>query len=75
MKEMASWRSARVASLIPNVLPRATAAACIAPIAGQCWCQTEGGDLANIWGDIFCYTCDGRVALHCVGCCTPRAAE
>jgi hypothetical protein len=57
MKEMAGWRSARIASLIPNLLPSGEAAACVT--RGYCWCQA--GDLAACsTGILYCVTCYGR---------------
>jgi hypothetical protein len=63
MKEIAGWRSARVASLVPNVLPKAEAAACIGP--RECWCYVGSVNLASCSdGAYYCTTCYGRAAYQ-----------
>jgi hypothetical protein len=69
MKEMASWRGARVASLIPNILPKAQAAACVLP-TGSCWCSAACSWCASCRGNLYCINCNGRVVYHgsCSAC-------
>jgi hypothetical protein len=60
MKQLANWRGARVASLVPNVLPRAEAAACVT--RGSCWCSCDPIRPADCLSlQIWCLTCYGRV--------------
>ena len=67
MKQLASWRGARIASLVPNVLPKAEAAACIG--ARSCWCSS--GEYADCVGTLYCTSCHGGIVNTgdgCVGC-------
>jgi hypothetical protein len=59
MKQMVNWRGARIASLVPNVLPKAEAAACVEP--RSCWCSSGPSNLADCIGDYYCISCRGRV--------------
>lgn len=70
VKEITSWRGGRVASLIPNILPRADAAACIRPAGNECWCELQCDWCASCAGKIYCYTCYGRVREECTWCCS-----
>jgi hypothetical protein len=71
MKQLANWRGARVASLVPNILPRAEAAA-EACISRYCWCQQ--GNLASCYsGTRYCTSCHGRAIAECHYCCDPCA--
>jgi hypothetical protein len=64
MKQLANWRGARIASLVPNILPKAEAAACVEP--RPCWCSCPPPDAC---GNLirFCISCDGRIKQ--VGLC------
>ncbi len=68
MKQLPGWRGSRVASLVPNVLPKAEAAACVG--GAPCWCQEPSFSFADCAsGTIYCYTCHGRVTEWCTWCC------
>jgi hypothetical protein len=68
VKQMPAWRGSSVASLIPNVLPKAEAAACVG--GAGCWCQEPSFSFAACnSGTIYCYTCHGRVTEWCTWCC------
>jgi hypothetical protein len=66
MKQQANWRGARLASLVPNVLPTAEAAACVLPV-GSCWCHFPCSGVPSCIsfgsGSIHCTTCNGGVRL------------
>lgn len=62
VNQLANWRGARIASLVPNVLPQAQAAACVVG-SGECWCSSDfgGSSLEGCEGNIYCVDCYGRI--------------
>ena len=69
VKQLANWRVARVASLVPNVLPQEEAAACVTP-DGSCFCQLACSWCASCKGYFYCLSCKGRPIYHgiCSAC-------
>jgi hypothetical protein len=65
VKQLANWRLARMASLVPNVLPQAEAAACVIP-RGTCWCSPDPSDsyFADCAGKLYCIGCYGNAVYH-----------
>jgi hypothetical protein len=72
VNQLTNWRGARIASLVPNVLPQAQAAACIEG-AGTCFCSSDftGSSLEGCVGYIYCVDCYGKIVntgTECQAC-------
>lgn len=66
MNQLTNWRGARIASLVPNILPQEKAAACVEG-AGECWCLSTypgTGALSSCVGYIYCVDCYGRLVQN-----------